>query len=70
MAQTRLALALSVFCCRPLVSGRACDQRSRVAREFLGDAVFEHYLHNARHELEALDRVVTDWELERGFERL
>jgi glutamine synthetase len=45
-------------------------ERSRVAREFLGDAVFEHYLHTARHELEALDRVVTDWELERGFERL
>ena len=41
-----------------------------MAREFLGDAVYEHYLHTARHELEALDRVVTDWELERGFERL
>jgi glutamine synthetase len=45
-------------------------ERSRVAREFLGEAVFEHYLHTARQELEALDRVVTDWELERGFERL
>jgi glutamine synthetase len=45
-------------------------ERSAFARGFLGDAVFEHYLHTARQELEAQDRVVTDWELERGFERL
>jgi glutamine synthetase len=45
-------------------------ERSRFARGFLGEAVFQHYLHTARQELEAQDRVVTDWELERGFERL
>jgi glutamine synthetase len=44
--------------------------RSDVARAFLGDAVYEHYLHTARLELEAFDRVVTDWELERNFERI
>jgi hypothetical protein len=32
--------------------------------------VFEHYLHTARLELEALDKVVTTWELERNFERI
>ena len=45
-------------------------ERSKFARGFLGEKVFEHYLHTARQELEAQDRVVTDWELERGFERL
>ena len=45
-------------------------EHSRFARGFLGETVLEHYLHTARQELEAQDRVVTDWELERGFERL
>ena len=45
-------------------------ERSRAAREFLGDAVHEHYLHTARLELEALDKVVTSWELARNFERI
>jgi glutamine synthetase len=43
---------------------------SRVAREAFGDAVVEHYLNNARIELEAFDAAVTDWERYRGFERL
>jgi glutamine synthetase len=43
---------------------------SSVAREALGDEVVEHYLNNARVELEAFDAAVTDWELRRGFERL
>lgn len=43
---------------------------SAVAREAFGDEVVEHYLNNARVELEAFDSAVTDWERRRGFERL
>jgi glutamine synthetase len=48
----------------------AALEQSQVARAMLGPAVFEHYLHTARLELEALDKVVTTWELERNFERI
>jgi glutamine synthetase len=43
---------------------------SAAAREFLGDAVYGPYLHTATLELEAYDRAVTHWELERNFERI
>ncbi|MEA2380113.1 MAG: glutamine synthetase [Solirubrobacteraceae bacterium] len=43
---------------------------SPAAREGFGDEVVEHYLNNARVELEAFDAAVTDWERFRGFERL
>ena len=43
---------------------------SAVAREAFGDEVVEHYLNNARIEVQAYDAVVTDWERVRGFERL
>lgn len=42
---------------------------SQVLREALGDAVVEHYVHAARHEQADYDRVVTDYELRRMFER-
>ena len=45
-------------------------ERSRVAREALGDEVLEHYLHTARLEQQTFDQAVTDWELMRGFERI
>ena len=45
-------------------------EKSRFAREAFGDTVYEHYLHTARLELEAADKVVTTWELERNFERI
>jgi glutamine synthetase len=48
----------------------AALERSTFAREAFGEAVFEHYLHTARLELEAQDKVVTTWELERNFERI
>jgi len=48
----------------------AALEQSQVARAMLGPDVFEHYLHTARLELEALDKVVTTWELERNFERI
>jgi glutamine synthetase len=43
---------------------------SAVAREAFGEEVVDHYLNNARVELEAFDAAVTDWERFRGFERL
>jgi glutamine synthetase len=48
----------------------AALEASGVARAAFGDAVVEHYLHTARLEQEAFDRVVTDWERQRNFERI
>jgi glutamine synthetase len=45
-------------------------ERSKVARAAFGDGVVEHYLHTARLEQQAFDRAVTDWELNRYFERI
>jgi len=45
-------------------------ERSKAAREAFGAPVVEHYLHTARLEQQAFDRVVTDWELIRYFERI
>lgn len=42
---------------------------SAVMRAALGDAVVDHYLHTGRWEQFEYDRRVTDWELQRGFER-
>jgi glutamine synthetase len=43
---------------------------SELARTAFGDEVVEHYLNNARVELDAFEAAVTDWERVRGFERL
>jgi glutamine synthetase len=45
-------------------------QQSELARKSLGNEVVEHYANGARVELAAFDAAVTDWELQRGFERL
>ena len=42
---------------------------SAMLREAMGDIVVDHYVRNAEFELEEFDRVVTDWEIARGFER-
>ncbi|MBZ9936488.1 glutamine synthetase family protein [Mesorhizobium sp. BR1-1-16] len=42
---------------------------SAMLRSVLGDAVVEHYLHTGRWEQFEYDRRITDWELQRGFER-
>ncbi len=45
-------------------------EKSGVAREAFGDFVFEHLLNTARQEQTIFDnQTVTDWELERYFER-
>jgi glutamine synthetase len=43
---------------------------SEVLRAAMGDEVVDHYVHAARWEIMESDRVVTDWDLARGFERL
>jgi len=45
-------------------------EKSRVAREVLGEEVFRHYLHTAEMELAAFRKAVTCWELGRNFERI
>jgi glutamine synthetase len=43
---------------------------SHLARKAFGNDVVEHYANYARVELAAFDAAVTDWELQRSFERL
>ena len=43
---------------------------SSIARAAFGDDMVDHYLNQARIEIEAFDSAVTDWERVRGFERL
>jgi glutamine synthetase len=38
-------------------------------RSAFGDQVVDHYVHAARWEVLEHDRVVTDWEVQRGLER-
>ncbi len=42
---------------------------STMLRSALGDEVIDHYLHAGRWEQYEQDRRVTDWEVQRGFER-
>ena len=44
--------------------------QSEIARQAFGADVVEHYLNNARIEVQAYDAAITDWERVRGFERL
>lgn len=42
---------------------------STMLREAMGDDVIDHYVRAANWEQEEFDRIVTDWEVARGFER-
>jgi glutamine synthetase len=42
---------------------------SAMLREAFGEAVIDHYHRAALWEIEEQNRVVTDWEVARGFER-
>ena len=44
-------------------------ENSKMARHAFGDDVIDHYLNYARTEQELFDKVVTDYERERLFER-
>ena len=54
---------------KTLGEAAAAMDGSAMLRGAMGDAVVDHYLHAARWEIEEQNRVVTDWELKRGFER-
>jgi glutamine synthetase len=45
-------------------------ERSQLAREAFGERVVAHYLNSARQEQAAFEHAVTDWELDRYFERI
>jgi len=47
----------------------AALDNSKVMRDALGDEVVDHYVHTGRWEQAEYDRRVTDWELQRLFER-
>ena len=44
--------------------------KSAMLRTALGDDVIDHYVHTARWEQFEYDRRVTDWEVQRGFEKV
>jgi len=44
-------------------------KRSKMLREAFGDDVIDHYVRAAEWEMEEFDRIVTDYEVARGFER-
>ena len=44
-------------------------RNSKMLRKSMGDWVVDHYTRAAEVEQEEFDRVVTDWEVARGFER-
>ncbi len=44
-------------------------RNSKMLRAVMGDDVIDHYTRAAEWEQEEFDRVVTDWEIARGFER-
>lgn len=52
-----------------LRAATAALRGSSMLREAFGDAVVDHYVRAAEWEQEEFDRAVTDWEIERGFER-
>ncbi|MGC6484497.1 MAG: glutamine synthetase family protein [Candidatus Puniceispirillales bacterium] len=52
-----------------LRDARSALVRSRMLRQQFGDDVVDHYARAAEWEIEEFDRVVTDYEIARGFER-
>jgi glutamine synthetase len=55
----------------PATLRQAADELdgSKMLRAAFGDDVIDHYVHAARWEQAEYDRRVTDWEVNRGFER-
>ncbi len=54
---------------RTLRSARDHLDRSTMLRSAMGDDVIDHYVRAAEWEIEEFDRIVTDYEIARGFER-
>ncbi len=55
---------------RTLRDARNAFHDSTIARTIFGDEVVDHYTNMADVELAAFDAAVTDWELQRSFERM
>lgn len=54
---------------KTLRDAREALHKSKMLREAFGDEVVDHYVRAAEWEIEEFDRVVTDYEIARGFER-
>jgi glutamine synthetase len=54
---------------KTLREATALMAKSKMLRASLGGNVVDHYVHTAEWEQSEYDRRVTDWELQRGFER-
>jgi glutamine synthetase len=54
---------------KTLREAAAALKRSKMLRRAFGDEVIDHYVHTAEWEQFEYDRRITDWELQRGFER-
>lgn len=52
-----------------LGAAMATLSQSTMLREAMGDEVIDHYTRAAAWEIEEFERVVTDYEIARGFER-
>lgn len=55
---------------RTLAEAAETFASSEIARSAFGDEVVDHYAHFHRTEVESFNRVVTDWERQRYFERI
>ena len=54
---------------KTLGAAAAALNGSAMLRAAFGDAVVDHYVHAAEWEISEQNRVVTDWERARGFDR-
>ncbi len=54
---------------KSLRDAAAAMHGSEMLRTAMGDEVVDHYHNAAQWEIAELDRIVTDWEVKRGFER-
>ncbi|MDT4839691.1 Glutamate--isopropylamine ligase [compost metagenome] len=54
---------------KTLRDASAALKGSTMLRKAFGDEVIDHYVHTAEWEQKEYDRRITDWELQRGFER-
>ncbi len=52
-----------------LLEARETLANSSMLREAMGDEVIDHYVNSAQVQIDAFERVVTDWEIQHGFER-
>ncbi|MBI5595823.1 MAG: glutamine synthetase [Elusimicrobia bacterium] len=55
---------------KSLGAALGCWERSSAAKAAFGEAVHSHYLHAGRWELASFEKAVTNWELNRYFERI